>query len=63
MPSQRRLTPQEARFERAKAERARCIESFAVSDKEFMKGALEALEASERGEGKSLEEVRREYGL
>lgn len=63
MTPQRRLTPEEARLERAKAERAAYIVSLAVGDKELMQGALEALEASDRGEGVSLEQACEEHGL
>lgn len=63
MSPQRRVSPQQARLERARVERANYIVSQAQADRDFVRGTLEAYEASERGEGKTLEQVRQEYGL
>lgn len=62
-PRRRRLTPDEAQRARARAERANLIVSMAVSDREFMKDVAEAYEESERGEGMTWDEFRRQEEL
>lgn len=44
-----RLSPEEVRFERAKAERANFIVSEAIGDPQFMKQALDGIEPCDRG--------------
>jgi hypothetical protein len=44
-----RLSPEQARFELAKAERANFIVSLAIGDQELLPQALEALESAGRG--------------
>ena len=45
------LSAEEARYERAKAERATFIVSEAISDPHLMVAALDGIEAYERGRG------------
>jgi hypothetical protein len=56
MPRRRRLTHEEVRREKEKADRANLIVSMAVSDREFVQKTLEAFEESKRGESIPYEE-------
>jgi hypothetical protein len=52
-----------ADFEQSKLERAAYIVGRVMADAEFIAETDAASEAADRGEGKSWEQVREEYGL
>ncbi len=58
-----KLTPEQLRAERIKAERANLIVSLAVGDKELAQAVREAYEESERGDVVEWEDVKRQHDL